>query len=735
MGVLLGLTKDYRARLALGILCGFIAGLTNPLLMGSIKLVFEVVFPAPGTPTLAERLQGFALFSEHDLRDRALLDQLQNDSDPVSRLLWSRFTPGARQYLSEPNTTFPQQQAVLVEQLNRVLLDSSIYESQVFAGVELRPETRTLAGRELAEAENIRLNRLLIEDAYPEALQAKGAETIPRFLLPIFERIEPPLQRLTEGRPAWLIVLVISTVPLAMLVRGLFTYLNIYLMNWVSARAIADLRSRLFAHLMTLSATFFNRVSTGELMSRLNEIQSLHHTISQAMVVIIREPVTILGLAAFLLIMQPKLTLVALMVFPITLIPFILYARKVRTSSVAIYQKYADMGRMMHENFTGYRIVKAYNLEGKVIDEFNKTSRGAVSHFMRVLRSMEVPGPMMEFFGSIGVACLFLYIALYSGATPGGLIAFVGSIFLMYQPIKGLIRLHNQLQQTCAATQYAFSILETSNSIPEPAEPKALQASNAAIEFERVSFSFGDKPVLRDINLTVEPGQMIALVGSSGSGKTTLTNLLLRFYDPDKGAIRIGGIDIRDVALRELRSQIAIVTQETVLFNDTIENNIAVGKPGASRNEIVAAAKHAYAHEFIMDKPLGYETVAGEKGITLSGGQRQRIAIARAILKNAPILILDEATSSLDTASERAIQAALDELMQHRTTICVAHRLSTVQNADLIVVLQEGRIIETGRHADLIARAGVYKKLYELQFETSPGNDLNKLEPLTAPQG
>jgi ATP-binding cassette, subfamily B, bacterial MsbA len=727
MGVLLGLTKNYRLRLALGILCGFVAGLTNPLLMGSIKLVFEVVFPHPGTPTLAERLQGFALFSEGDFENRALLDQLQGGADPVSDFLWNRFSPGARQYLSEPNTTLQQQQTVLVEQLNKVLLGGSIYEPERFAEVQLRPETAALAAAGPAEGERTRLNRLLIEDAYPAVLSASGMKQLPVFVAPLFERLRPVLQKISDGRPAWLIVLVISTVPLAMLVRGLFTYLNIYLMNWVSARAIADLRTRLFTHLMTLSASFFNRVSTGELMSRLNEIQSLHHTISQAMVVIIREPVTVIGLAAFLLIMEPKMTLVALMVFPITLIPFILYARKVRTSSVAIYQKYADMGRMMHESFTGYRIVKAYNLEGKVIDEFTRTSRGAVSHFMRVLRSMEVPGPLMEFFGAIGVACLFIYIALFSGATPGGLVAFVGSIFLMYQPIKALIRLHNQLQQTSAATQYAFSVLETQSSIPEPASPKALRASNADIEFDGVSFSFGEKPALVDVNLTVRAGQVVALVGSSGSGKTTLTNLLLRFYDPDQGAIRIGGVDIRDVSLQDLRTQIAIVTQETVLFNDTIENNIAVGRPGAARDEIITAAKHAYAHEFIIDKPLGYETVVGEKGITLSGGQRQRLAIARAILKNAPILILDEATSSLDTASERAIQAALDELMQHRTTICIAHRLSTVQNADLIVVLREGRIVETGKHADLIARGGVYGTLHELQFDHLTQNA--KLEP------
>jgi subfamily B ATP-binding cassette protein MsbA len=601
------LTRPYRARLVLGILCGFIAGLTNPMLMGSIKLVFEVVFPQPGAPPLGARFQ---------------------------------------QMVDGPARMFP-----------------SVIGS--------------LAGS-----------------------------------------IRPYIDQLTTERSAWLVVCVIATIPISMLLRGLFTYLNIYLMNWVSVRAVANLRSRLFTHLMGMSASFFNRISTGELMSRLAEVNGLHQPISQAMVVLIKEPVTLIGLTAFLLWQQPKLTMVALIIFPVTLIPFVVYARKVRKSSVAIYQKYADMGRMMHESFTGFRIVKAYNLEGKVVDEFAQTSRAAVSHYMRILRSMEIPGPLMELFGAIGVACFFTYIALFAKTTsPGGLIAFIGSIFLMYQPIKALIRLHNQLQQADAATQYAFDILATQSSIPEPANPRQLKADHADVEFCNVHFSYGDKPALADVQLTVRAGQMVALVGSSGSGKTTLTNLLLRFYDPDQGSICIGGVDIREVSLAELRRQIAIVTQETVLFNDSIANNIGLGRPGASTKEIIAAAKHAHAHDFIMEKPQGYDTLVGERGVNLSGGQRQRLAIARAILKNAPILILDEATSSLDTESERAIQAALDELMQHRTTICIAHRLSTIQNADLIVVLHGGRIVETGRHQELLQRQGAYRKLYELQFQ------------------
>ena len=287
----------------------------------------------------------------------------------------------------------------------------------------------------------------------------------------------------------------------------------------------------------------------------------------------------------------------------------------------------------------------------------------------------------------------------------------------MYQPMKNLTRLQNQIVQARAASERVFALLATENSVPEPAQPRLLRADNADIQFDRVEFFLRRKNrAARTSICTIKSGQLVALVGASGSGKTTLSNLLLRFYDPLRGAIKIGGVDIREFNTRDLRSQMAVVTQENILFNDTIRNNIALGRPGATPAEIEIAAKHAFAHEFILEKPEGYETRIGEKGVTLSGGQRQRIAIARAILRDAPILILDEATNALDTESERAVQTALDELMQGRTTLCIAHRLSTILHADLIVVLDQGRIVETGTHDELVKRGGVYQKLYELQF-------------------
>jgi subfamily B ATP-binding cassette protein MsbA len=355
------------------------------------------------------------------------------------------------------------------------------------------------------------------------------------------------------------------------------------------------------------------------------------------------------------------------------------------------------------------------------VEQFRSTARKFIAQVMRIVRSSEIPGPLLEFFGAVGVAIVLVYLAMQGSARPAGagFLSLILAIFSMYSPLKNLTRLYNNLEQARAASQRVFELLSITNEIKEPQQPKPLDAHRAPVEFEKVDFSYGDKQVLHEINLIVQPGQLVALVGSSGSGKTTLTNLLLRFYDVQHGGIRIGGTDIREVSTRDLRNQIAVVTQETVLFNDTIQRNIELGRPGAGLDEIIQAAKHAHAYDFIMEKRDGFSTVIGEKGVLLSGGQRQRLAIARAILKNAPILILDEATSALDTESERAVQAALEDLMQGRTTICVAHRLSTIQRADAIIVLDQGRIVERGTHTQLIEKRGIYFKLHEMQFQTT----------------
>ena len=553
---------------------------------------------------------------------------------------------------------------------------------------------------------------------------AEHLEKLPSFARPLVESLTRLLPELKSPSSKLGMVLIVSTIPAVMLLRSLFAYLSMYLTNWAALRAVADLRTKLFDHLQNLSLGFFSHARTGDLISRItNDTQILHNVIGGWLASVVKDPVTLLCLLAVLISQQPTLTLISIVVLPACLVPIIVYGRKVRKSARAMQTHAADLANLMHESFTGNRIIKAYNLEDTVLAQFRETTRQYIGHMLRVVRANEIPSQVTEFLGGLGVALVFVYVVLFgdqskASSSPGAFVAFIGSIFLMYPSIKNLTRLQNQLQQARSANQRVFELLDTVNTITDPPWPVPLQASQADICFDNVDFDYGEKPVLREINLTVKAGRLVALVGSSGSGKTTLTNLLLRFYDPQRGAVGIGATDIRQVAINDLRRQIALVTQETILFNDTIRHNIALGRPGATDAEIETAARHAHAHDFILEKPLGYEAVIGEKGVALSGGQRQRIAIARAILRNAPILVLDEATSALDTESERAVQAALEELMQGRTTICIAHRLSTIQKADLIVVLDHGRIVETGTHTQLIEARGVYRKLYELQFES-----------------
>ena len=546
-----------------------------------------------------------------------------------------------------------------------------------------------------------------------------GKNAVPGFLRSLLDSAQSILPSSGGGMPGVVLVIIIMMIPFSMFLRAGLGYVNVYLMNWVSMRVVMDLRVKMFRHVLSLGSSFFSRSSTGTLMSQLQAADSIQHALGNSWVTIIREPITVVSLVALLLIGHPQLTLLSVTVLPFTLLPYVLYSRRVRKSMKVLVSQVSEQGKLVHESLSGYRILKAYNLEKKATDEFENTSRLVANHTMRIVRAGELPSGMMEILGAIGVATFFIYIAFWTKPgtmEPGDIMGFTTSIFLLYQPMKSLIRLHNQLEQARQVAAFVFSLLDTKNDIAEPENPKPLSAAGADVTFDHISFSYGEKPVLHDFCLNVKAGHLVALVGGSGAGKTTVTNLLLRFHDPQAGRISIGGLDIRDVHTRDLRGQIAVVTQETVLFNDTIFNNIALGRPGSTREEVIEAAKHAHAHDFITEKPEGYETIVGEKGAMLSGGQRQRLAIARAIVRNAPILLLDEATNSLDAESERIVQTALEELMVGRTTICIAHRLSTIQRANQNIVMEQGRIVETGTHTELLERGGVYRRLYDLQF-------------------
>ncbi len=710
------LTRPYRGRLLLGVMVGILGGLVEPLMIASIGFVYGLVFPSVDTST--------SLLTEKSFKDvPALVAKLSHPAEPVSQFLWSRF-PAADQALVAGAATSNQPPAVLVQNLNHLLQCDLLYDSQRFAGVKLPAESRQLLAENPQGERLMLLNRLLLDAAYPREISPRPATSLasrlswaPDFLREWAGAAQQALSNGLKTHP-WAVVALVALIPAIVMLRSLLGYLNIYLLQWTAIRAITDLRAQMFEHLTNLSAGFFSRTGTGELMSRtMADTATLQNIISNATSVIVKDPVTLVGLLAFLLwrTEQRRLTLIALVVLPVCLVPILIYNRKVRRSTAALQTHAAELYTVMFESFGGNRIVKAYNLEKMVLEQFQATARKFISHYMRIVRSSEIPGPMLEALGAIGVSLVLVYLAGMGDLRPKGeeFLVFTLALFAMYRPIKNLARLYNNLEAARAASKRAFELLATKNDIPEPAHPKPLRAVGAAIHFDAVDFSYGEKPVLRGITLTVEPGRLVALVGPSGSGKTTLGNLLLRFYDPERGAIRIGDTDIREVSTRDLRNQIAVVTQETVLFNQSIARNIELGRPGATRPEITEAAKHAYAYDFIMERPNGFDSVIGEKGTKLSGGQRQRLAIARAVLKDAPILLLDEATSSLDTESERAVQAALEQLMEGRTTICIAHRLSTIQKADRIAVLDRGRIVETGTHEQLIQAGGVYWKLYD----------------------
>jgi subfamily B ATP-binding cassette protein MsbA len=503
-------------------------------------------------------------------------------------------------------------------------------------------------------------------------------------------------------------------------IKGFFSFGEGYLMNYVGQRVVADLRHRLYSHLQTLSLSFFDKTPTGVLMSRItNDVNSIQGAVSDAVTGMIKDVFTAIGLIGVVFYRDWLLALVAIFVFPLAAFPFIKFSRKLRKISRRALETIAYISTFLQETIIGHRIVKAFNMEGYENRRFNDANERYFKYLMKRVKVRALSNPVMEWLAYLGIGA-FVWVGGYrviSGAmTVGDFFSFMTAMALLYDPMRGISKVNLLIQEGIVAARRVFEILDLKPEVTDAPHARVLPAFSREIEYRDILFGYNDEMVLKGINFTVKRGEKVALVGSSGAGKTTIVNLLPRFYDVTKGMVMIDGSDIRQVTLQSLRDQIGVVSQQTLLFNDTVRNNIAYGRPDIPEEEVIKAAQMADAHDFILKLPQGYDTVIGEQGVILSGGMRQRISIARALLKNAPILILDEATSSLDTESEREVQAALDRLMQKRTVLVIAHRLSTVRHVDRILVLSEGRIIEEGVHRQLMALGGEYKKLYELQF-------------------
>jgi len=541
-------------------------------------------------------------------------------------------------------------------------------------------------------------------------------------VLAVVKRVWAHFFEEAAGSWAWYeVAAVASLLPVAMVARGVCDFLGTYLMNWVGLRAVMDLRVQMFAQLQRLSLDYFTGTRTGELISRVtNDVQLVQAAISNVIEDIVKEPVALISVAAWLFYTDWKLTLAGLVLFPACLVPIVVFGKRTRKASRATQEHQASLLSVLHESIAGLRVIKAFGMEASETQDFRGLCTSVFRQRMRVVRAKALSTPLIEVVAGLGGALVFLYAYLV-GMEGSKLISFGLGMFMLYAPVKKISRVHLQIQETLGGAERIFQVLDQQPSVIETATPRPLPRLRESIRFENVSFRYDQDAVLDNVNVEIPAGSLTAIVGASGAGKTTVFSLLIRFYDPTSGTIKFDGVDIREVSFPALRSQLGLVTQETFLFNDTVAANIAYGKPTASREEIIAAATSAHAHDFITQMPDQYDTVVGDLGVKLSGGQRQRLAIARAILKNPPILLLDEATSALDTESERVVQTALDELMwgnarRQLTMLVIAHRLSTVQHADRIIVLDKGRVVEHGTHTELLARGQTYKRLHDLQF-------------------
>lgn len=551
-----------------------------------------------------------------------------------------------------------------------------------------------------------------------DAVQATPLVTIPGVNYTIYlDQLVPAGISGTWWMVAFAILMVFAT-------KGICDYAGNYLVNYVGFSAVTDLRQRVFDKVLRQSARFFEQNNTSAMMSAIMlDLEKIQVATSHILADMLRQGFTAVALLFVILQNDWRLSLVSLTVLPGVLIPTARIGRRIRRSTRRAQDDAAGVSRILHETLTGYQVVKSFTMEDVESSRFREAANSLKKSNLRYVAQQALASPIIEIFGAITIVLLLAYARsriVEQTMSAGEFTSFVIALLMLYEPVKRLTGIHNIFQQALGASQKVFDYLSMDEDIRDAANAKPLGQFSQSIRFEEVHFAYPsapDRPVLRGLDFELKAGEVLAVVGTSGAGKTTLVNLLPRFHDPVSGRVLVDGHDVRDVTLQSLRAQIGIVAQDTVLFDDTVRNNIRYGRRSADDAQVEEAARNAYADEFIRTLPQGYDTLVGERGAKLSGGQRQRLSIARALLKDPPILILDEATSHLDTQSEMLVQRALTNLMQNRTVIVIAHRLATVRRADRIMVIENGQLHEQGSHDELLARNGLYRKLYDMQFD------------------